>query len=97
MKNATCSGCDWSKLLRQPGNRDKNKQIKVFNADQVNEGWTAGVLGKYTRELARLQAYCEGQEVYTVQGIANVIKVKMMANSMDIGRPVPVSVLGVAD
>jgi integrase/recombinase XerD len=53
--------------------------IKVFNADQLNEGWTAGVLGKYTRELTRLQAYCEGQEVYTVQGITRELLVGYQA------------------
>jgi integrase/recombinase XerD len=53
--------------------------VKVFNADQVNEGWTAGVLGKYTRELARLQGHCEGQEVFTVQGITRELLVGYQA------------------
>jgi integrase/recombinase XerD len=53
--------------------------IRVFNADQLNEGWTAGVLGKYTRELSRLQAYCEGRGVFTVQGITRELLVGYQA------------------
>src|SRR4051794_13880263 len=33
--------------------------IKVFLDDKRVQGVTPGVLGKYTRELERLQSYCE--------------------------------------
>jgi integrase/recombinase XerD len=71
-----------ARLTGQPVAEDLKRvedAVKVFNADQVNEGWTAGVLGKYTRELTRLQGYCEGQEVYTVQGITRELLVGYQA------------------
>ena len=43
--------------------------VKVFLQDKAVQGVTAGVLGKYTRELARLRDYCERQGVYVVQGL----------------------------
>jgi site-specific recombinase XerD len=43
--------------------------VDVFLADKRVQGVTAGVLGKYTRELDRLRVFCERQGVYTVQGI----------------------------
>jgi integrase/recombinase XerD len=49
--------------------RDTQSCIDIFLQDKKNQGITAKVIGKYTRELARLRAYCEGKHVYTVQGI----------------------------
>jgi integrase/recombinase XerD len=43
--------------------------ITVFLQDKTNQGITDKVIGKYTRELARLREYCERNKVYTVQGI----------------------------
>jgi integrase/recombinase XerD len=43
--------------------------IEVFIQDKKNEGVSKGVVGKYTRELARLRDYCTRNKVYTVQGI----------------------------
>jgi site-specific recombinase XerD len=43
--------------------------IDVFTQDKKNQGVSAGVLGKYTRELDRLREYCEGHGIFTVQGI----------------------------
>ena len=43
--------------------------VDIFLADKKLQGLTDNVHGKYTRELARLQAYCENASVYTVQGI----------------------------
>jgi integrase/recombinase XerD len=43
--------------------------IDVFIQDKKNQGITEKVIGKYTRELARLRAYCEQNRVYAVQGI----------------------------
>jgi site-specific recombinase XerD len=43
--------------------------VDLFIQDKTVQGLSASVLGKYTRELERLRAYCERQNVYTVQGI----------------------------
>jgi integrase/recombinase XerD len=43
--------------------------VQVFIQDKAVQGVSADVIGKYTRELARLQEYCEKQGVYTVKGI----------------------------
>jgi len=43
--------------------------IDVFLQDKKNQGITEKVIGKYTRELARLKAFCESRTVYTVHGI----------------------------
>jgi len=43
--------------------------IAVFLQDKRVQGVTPGVLGKYTRELARLREYCERAGVFTVQAV----------------------------
>lgn len=43
--------------------------IDVFLQDKKNQGISEKVIAKYTRELARLKAFCESRTVYTVQGI----------------------------
>jgi integrase/recombinase XerD len=56
---------------REPGAdaRDIQSAIDLFIQDKRVRGVTEDVIGKYTRELARLREYCEAQSVYTVQGI----------------------------
>jgi site-specific recombinase XerD len=49
--------------------RDTQSCIDIFLQDKKVQGVTASVVGKYTRELARLREYCERNGVYTVQGI----------------------------
>src|SRR5215469_7274449 len=49
--------------------RDTQACIDIFLQDKRNQGITEKVISKYTRELARLRAYCEQNRVYTVQGI----------------------------
>jgi site-specific recombinase XerD len=49
--------------------RDIQASMDVFLQDKKNQGVTGAVIGKYTRELARLRDYCEGERVFTVQGI----------------------------
>lgn len=46
-----------------------SKCIDVFITDKRVQGLSAGGIGKYARELARLKDYCEDNGVYTVQGI----------------------------
>jgi integrase/recombinase XerD len=43
--------------------------IDIFLADKKVQGITAHVIGKYTRELARLRTFCESAGVYTIQAI----------------------------
>ena len=49
--------------------RDTQACIDIFLQDKRNQGITDKVIGKYTRELARLREFCERNSVYTVQGI----------------------------
>ena len=50
-------------------NRGIQTCIDVFLQDKHNQGITDKVIDKYTRELARLKAFCEEKHVYVVQGI----------------------------
>ena len=43
--------------------------IDVFIQDKKNQGVSKAVIGKYTRELARLREHCEASRIFTVQGI----------------------------
>jgi len=43
--------------------------IDLFLQDKKNQGVTDKVVGKYTRELARLREFCERNHVYAVHGI----------------------------
>ena len=49
--------------------RGIQEAIEVFIQDKKNQGITEKVVGKYTRELARLREYCEHKRIFTVQGI----------------------------
>jgi len=49
--------------------RGLQASIDIFLQDKKNQGVTEAVIGKYTRELARLRDYCEQNRVFTVQGI----------------------------
>lgn len=43
--------------------------VKLFLQDKTTQGLSTGVLGKYTRELERLQKYCESAGALTIQAI----------------------------
>jgi site-specific recombinase XerD len=49
--------------------RDTQECIDIFLQDKKNQGVTEKVIGKYTRELARLRTFCDQKSVYAVQGI----------------------------
>ncbi|MGA8618512.1 MAG: tyrosine-type recombinase/integrase [Candidatus Sulfotelmatobacter sp.] len=49
--------------------RTVQEGVDVFLEDKKVQGVTESVMGKYTRELARLREYCERNNVHTVQGI----------------------------
>jgi integrase/recombinase XerD len=58
---------------RTPGPETKGQGIQeaidLFLLDKKVQGITDHVIGKYTRELARLRTFCESAGVYTVQGM----------------------------
>jgi site-specific recombinase XerD len=43
--------------------------VQLFLQDKTTQGLSAGVLGKYSRELERLQKYCESAGAFVVQAI----------------------------
>jgi integrase/recombinase XerD len=53
--------------------------IDVFIQDKRVQRIAENPLAKYTRELARLQAYCEGRGVYTIQGVTREVLTGYMA------------------
>lgn len=55
--------------VKSEARRGVQDAIEVFLQDKQNQGVTEKVVGKYKRELARLQDYCERHNVFTVQGI----------------------------
>ena len=56
-----------NKARRLAARRPRSDEI--FIQDKKNQGVTSAVVGKYTRELARLRDYCEQHNVFAVQGI----------------------------
>jgi integrase/recombinase XerD len=64
--------------------RDTQACIDSFLKDKKVQGVTASVLGKYTRELARLREYCERNSVYTVQGITRELLTGFCATWPDL-------------
>jgi site-specific recombinase XerD len=64
--------------------RTVQNAIDVFLQDKKVQGVTASVMGKYTRELARLREYCERNNVYTVQGITRELLTGFCATWPDL-------------
>jgi integrase/recombinase XerD len=62
------SGAPSSKITAQKG-QSITEAIEVFLQDKKNQGITDKVIGKYTRELARLRQFCESRFVFTVRGL----------------------------
>lgn len=62
---ATLNGTPLQKQAGQP----LADAIVVFLKDKQNQGVTAKVIGKYTRELARLREFCESRSVFNVQEV----------------------------
>ncbi|MGO8793927.1 MAG: tyrosine-type recombinase/integrase [Candidatus Sulfotelmatobacter sp.] len=52
----------------------------LFQADKANQGISKGVLGKYARELDRLQAFGEGRGTFTVAGLSLEFLIDYQAN-----------------
>jgi integrase/recombinase XerD len=64
--------------------RDTQACIDIFLQDKRNQGITAKVIGKYTRELARLREFCEHNRVYAVQGITRELLTAFCATWPDL-------------
>jgi integrase/recombinase XerD len=62
------SGAPPSKTAAETG-QSITEAIEVFLQDKKNQGITDKVVGKYTRELARLREFCESRFVFTVRGL----------------------------
>jgi integrase/recombinase XerD len=62
------SGAPPSKTAAETG-QSITQAVEVFLQDKKNQGITDKVIGKYTRELARLREFCESRFVFTVRGI----------------------------
>jgi len=50
--------------------------VSIFIKDKTVEGVSAGVIKKYTLELARLVTFCEDNMAYTVEGISRELLTK---------------------
>ena len=61
-------GAPPSKTMAEAG-QSITAAIEVFLQDKKNQGITDKVIGKYTRELARLRDFCESRFVFTVRGL----------------------------
>jgi integrase/recombinase XerD len=57
--------------------------IRLFRADKENQGVTSTVKGKYQRELDRLQTFCEGRTIFTVQGLTREVLIAYAATWQD--------------
>jgi len=64
--------------------RTLSEGIKVFLDDKKVQGVTPSVMGKYTRELNRLQDFCERQNVFTVQAITRELLTGFCATWDDV-------------
>jgi integrase/recombinase XerD len=56
-------------VSEQPRGYTITQAVQVFLQDKKNQDVTPKVLGKYTRELARLRTYCEGRGIFVVAGL----------------------------
>jgi len=56
-----------------------DEAIRLFQADKVNQGVSDTVKGKYARELDRLQRFCEGRAIFTVQGLTREVLIAYAA------------------
>jgi len=62
------SGAAPTKTAEESG-QTITQAVDVFIQDKRNQGITDKVIGKYTRELARLREFCESRMVFTVRGL----------------------------
>src|SRR5271157_2812962 len=58
--------------------------IEIFMADKKSQGITAGVLGHYERELARLRDFAERKGIFTAAGLSRELLIEYKADWEDI-------------
>lgn len=56
--------------------------IESFQQDKNNQGLSAGVLGKYDRELDRLRGFAAGKGVFTVAGLTRELLIEYQSGWM---------------
>jgi site-specific recombinase XerD len=58
--------------------------IETFKADKKNQGISPDVLGKYARELDRLQRFAAGRNIFTVAGISRELLIEYQSKWEDL-------------
>ena len=61
-----------------------DEAVRLFLADKENQGVSATVKGKYERELERLQQFCMGRTIFTVQGLNREVLIAYAATWADL-------------
>ena len=54
--------------------------IEIFRADKKNQGITPGVLGKYKRELERLEGFAAAKRVFAVAGLTRELLIEYQSS-----------------
>ena len=92
VKRETEAKVNGTAMPTKPRNEIKllSDAIVIFVADKQNQGVTAKVVGKYTRELARLRQFCEKHGVFSVQGITRELLTRYCASWHDL-YPAPLT------
>lgn len=66
------------------GARLLSDSIEIFNADKKNQGVTADVLGRYSRELERLEGFAARKSVFTVAGLTRELLIEYQSSWEDL-------------
>lgn len=66
------------------GARLLSDAIAVFNADKKNQRVTADVLGRYSRELERLEGFAARKSVFTVAGLTRELLIEYQSSWEDL-------------
>lgn len=61
--------------------------IEIFMTDKKTQGITAGVLGRYERELARLRDFAERKGVFTAAGLSRELLIEYKSDWEDLYPP----------
>ncbi|PYX89822.1 MAG: integrase, partial [Acidobacteria bacterium] len=70
--------------LKEKAPQSLANAVVVFLKDKQNQGITAKVIGKYTRELARLREFCESKSVFLVRDLTRELLTHYSATWADV-------------
>ncbi|HKD84005.1 MAG TPA: tyrosine-type recombinase/integrase [Terriglobales bacterium] len=62
------------------GARLLSEAIEIFKADKKNQGISADVLGRYNRELERMEGFAAGKHVFTVAGLTRELLIEYQSS-----------------